>query len=68
MKIIFFIQLNFLSIFKVHSMYSPYKRINMNIKVRKIINLLGIEVIVIKGIKSIISVSKIRKIILMRKN
>jgi len=49
-------------------MYRPYKRINININLRKIINLLGMEVIIISGIKSIISVSKIKKIILIRKN
>jgi len=42
-------------------MYKPYKRININIIVSVIINVEEEEVIMIKGIIKIISVSKLEK-------
>jgi len=45
-----------------YSIYKPKRRINISIKVIGIIKVEGIDVIIIKGISRIISVSKIASV------
>jgi len=54
--------------FSRYSKYNPIIRIKRNSSVEAKIKIVGVEVSVIRGINKIISVSKIKKMILIKKN